>query len=147
VLDLRQALKTVLGDTFSVTHAGYGGNVSVTVSVGIAGIGDGLPFPAVWLSSEYGNSQGSNIGGGGAENEAFCDIIAQAAETDTINAPKLIRDIHAKVEELVRAAEKTTGASFWTNVSAFRDQPVSYAGAVPIYTRVLTVRGVNLQKY
>lgn len=147
MLTLRQSLKTLLGSSFTVSHAGLAGTVSVTVNAGLAGVGDGLPFPAAWLSTEYGTSTGSNVGGGGAENETFCDIIIQAIGSDAWDAPKLVEDIHSKVEELVRAAEKTTGTSFWTHVSAFRDQPVSFAGGVPIYTRVLTVRGINLQKY
>lgn len=143
MLTIREALKTVLGASLSVTHQGN----PVTVAVIDAGRGEQGLLPLVAFMSEFGISDPSNIGGGAVDNDVRCDLEIQAIDSDSINGPLLITDTHSKIEQLIRAAEKTTGTSFYTYISTFRDFPPHFVRGYPVYRRVLTVRAWNLQSY
>lgn len=143
MLNLRQALKTVLGASFSVTHQGN----PVTVLVGDAGSGDEKALPAVFVISQVGVGAPANIGGGAARNEAFCDLLIQTLDSDTIDGARLLDDIHQKVEDLVRAVEKTVGGSYYTYVSSYRDAAPQAIAGLFAYTRTIMVRGTNYDSY
>lgn len=148
MLALRSALKAALGSSFSVTHAGPAGSVSVTVGVGDALQDDAaLALPCVFVVSQVGSADGANIGGGAVRNDAFCDLSIETLDGDEWDGPLLLDDIHAKVETLIRAVEKTLGSSYYSLVSSYRDFPPEAVAGVPVYRRVVTVRAVNYQSY
>lgn len=147
MLDLREALKTALGASFDVNHAGRSGAVVVSIPVGDAGGGDELALPAVFVLSQAGTSTNENIGGRAVRNDTFCDVSIEALDSDTVYGPKLVKDIHEKIEALVRAVEKTLGTSYHSLVSTYRDFPPAIVGGYPVYRRILTVRGVSYESY
>jgi hypothetical protein len=147
VLDLREALKTTLGASFTVNHTGPGGAVVVTVSVIDAGRGDEAALPLVAIMSQAGTGTPSNIGGKAVRNDAFCDLSIETLDADDVYGPTLLKDIHAKVETLIRAAEKTLGSSYYSLVSSYRDMAPSLVGAAHVYRRLVTVRAVNYEAY
>jgi hypothetical protein len=143
MLSIRQALKTALGASFSVTHQGS----PVSIPVVDAGRGAMTTLPCVAVQSEFGVSEASNIGGGAVYNETRCDIEVHVLESDTINGPLLVTEIHSKVEELVRAVEKTLSTSYYSLISTHRDLPAQFVRGFPVFRRVITVSARDLQKY
>lgn len=149
MLSIRQAVKTALGASFSVTHQAS----PVTVNVIDAGAGDAsYPLPIVAIVSEFGASEFASIGAGAVRNDTSCDLDIQTQDDDNVSGAVLLVDIHSKVESLIRAVEKTLGASYASLVADFRDFPpqaqAGEGGSVFfVYRRVLTVRAVNYQAY
>ena len=143
MLDLRSAISGALGATFTVTHQGG----PVTINVGIEGQDDETALPCVFIAMQAGTSNPSNIGGGGAENRTFCDLLLMALDSDDIDGATLITDIHSAVETTLRAVEKSLGASFYSHISTFRDRAAHHVGGVIVYERTLTIHGQNFQSY
>lgn len=150
VIELRAALKAALGASFNVTHASpaTGNPVTVPVSVVDAGRDDETPLPAVFLHSEFGSADPSNIGGRGAANAAMIDLHIMAVDDADWDGAQLVVDIHRKVRDLVRAAEKTLGAAFFAIAASYRDlPPIHDEGGYVTYTRIVTVRATNVEAY
>lgn len=147
MLDLSVPIKSLLGDSFSVTHAGPSGSVAVTVNVGFAGRDDGLVLPGVFINSSFGNSNPSDINGGAAENVGFIDLQVQTLDDDDVDGFQLRKEIHDKILALLRASEKSVGDSYFTYSSYYRDDPPRNVAGYYSYVRTVTIRGTNLEKY
>lgn len=148
MLDIREALKTALGASFTVNHAGRNGAVVVTVAVADAGGGDAALLPAVFFTAQVGTSENQNIGGRAVRNDAFCDLTVETLDSDDWYGSLLQKDIAEKIETVVRVVEKTLGSSYHSLVASYRDIPAGYnAGGFPVYRRIITVRGVNYEAY
>lgn len=151
MLDLRGALKAALGASINVSHAGPSGVVVVPVAVVNAGteVGEETPLPVIAFVGEFGNAEPTHIGAGAAMNEVFAEIhIRTIEQPGEIDAPSLAVDIHKALEARVRQVEKTLGGSFLTITTHYRDFPPRQTEAGPFwFTRYVSVRGVNLEKY
>lgn len=150
MMSLRAALKAALGASFNVTHTSptTGNPVVVAVPVVDAGRDDETPLPAVFIHSEFGSADPSNIGGGGAFNFGAIDIHIQAVDDTDWDGSTLIVDIHRKVRDLVRSAEKTFGDAHFAIAANYRDlPPTPQEGGPYSYTRIVTVRATNVEAY
>lgn len=147
MLDLRTALRTLLGSSFNVSHAGPAGTVTVTINVADAGRDDEVALPDVVIMSQYGAGSPANIGGGASDNETYCELWLEALDSDTIDGALLLSDMHQAIEALVRASEKVIGSSHYTHVSSFRDTPPRVVDSMNVYVRSLSIRAQNLQTY
>lgn len=143
---LRAALRSALGASFNVTHQGN----AISVSVANAGKDDETPLPAVFLHSQFGTGDPSNVSGGGSANAAAIDLHIQTLD-DPANAwdgALMLDDIHLALEALLRAHEKNLGASFFSWAASYRDlPPVAEQGGYYSYTRIVTVRATNVEAY
>lgn len=141
-------MKTLLGASFTVSHVGPVSTHNETINVGDAGRGEERAFPVVFILNQFGSTQPSNIGGGASMNETVLDLSIETIDADDIDGPRLIDEIHAAIEALVRSSEQTLGGAYFSHVSAFRDfPPVVHEGGFHVYRRILSVRTLNLQKH
>lgn len=150
MIALRSALKAALGASFNVNHTSPTSGATNVVSVAVvdAGRDDETPLPAVFLHSEFGSADPSNIGGGGALNVAAIDVHIQTVDDADWDGSQLVVDIHRKLRDLVRAQEKTFGDAHFALAATYRDLPPEHeAGGHVSYTRIVTVRATNVEAY
>jgi hypothetical protein len=150
VLYLREAVKTLLGSSFNVQHAGPNGTVTVTVNVGDYGQGDTLPLPCVLFLGQDTTAQPAEIGARAVENRALVHlhILTILAADGSIDPVLLLDDITKAIETSIRASQIATSTSYFTFTAATRDFPPEQRMATPFWwTRWVEIRGVSLEAY
>lgn len=122
------------------------GVLSITIPVGYDGTDDETPLPAAFVGAEFGDTDPADITGDASENVAYCDIVIQAIDkADTVKGALLVAEAHKRIEELIRSAP--VGESYYTHITNHRDFPPRKKGGAYFYTRVLSVRGFNLETH